>query len=247
METDEYSKCAICREKERIRDKNKRSLSNLSKKNPTKELSLENQLYNQYATKQQNKKNIKDDDIDIVDDINIDDIDIDDINIDDINIDDNIDKNNGDKNNNEIKPHRLSGCQGYLYNRTQCQLTKIKENGYCYNHQRFASLKITPEELDDIRNGTEYTNIRLSKASGNNGQWVRIEGQFKTSLKQRLQKRIIDKKRSMEGGSKKIWIENNPEKISKYDLDHKAKRIETEGEQYWIKNAEQAKKWREVN
>ena len=108
-------------------------------------------------------------------------------------------------------------------------------------------MNITKEELDDIRNGTEYTNIRFSKASGNNGQWVRIEGEFKTSLKQRLQKRIIDKKRRMEGCSKDIWNKNNPEKIAKYDLDNKARRIETEGDGYWIKNAEQAKRWRENN
>ena len=110
-----------------------------------------------------------------------------------------------------------------------------------------AEMNITQEELDDIRNGTQYTNIRLSKASGNNGQWVRMEGEFKTSLKQRLQKRIVDTKRRMEGGSKAVWNQNNHEKLAIYDINNKARRIEKEGDDYWIKNAEQAMRWRANN
>ena len=121
------------------------------------------------------------------------------------------------------------------------------DNGYCRNHQRFAKLNITKEELDDIRNGTNNTNIRLCKASGNNGQWIRVEDGFRTTVAQREKGKIKDKKRCGVDGSKIKWIENNPEKIAKYDLDNKARRIIREGEDYWINNAEQAKKWRENN
>jgi hypothetical protein len=268
MDVREYSKCDVCREKERMN--NKKVVNNdddkisdkeivkvankkvIKKKNSNEGLSLANQLYNQqaekYAKEQKDKLIINNDLLKQIDDEQIDDSD-DDINddIEEIKQDDVKEVKQDNVKDNVIKPHRLTGCQGYLYNRQQCPIKLVLDNGYCRNHQRFASLNITKEELDDIRNGTEYTNIRFSKASGNNGQWVRIEGEFKTSLKQRLQKRIIDKKRRMEGCSKDIWNKNNPEKIAKYDLDNKARRIETEGDGYWIKNAEQAKRWRENN
>ena len=123
----------------------------------------------------------------------------------------------------------------------------VLDNGYCRNHQRFASLNITKEELDDIRNGTEYTNIRLSLASGNNGQWVRIEGEFKTSLKQRLQKRIIDEKRRMEGGSKDTYIKNNKEKITEYNQNYRKQCREENEEEYKKKQNEQHKLWYKNN
>lgn len=47
--------------------------------------------------------------------------------------------------------------------------------------------------------------------------------------------------------TKNKWKDRNPVKIAQYSIDGKAKRIEKEGEDYWTKNAEQAKRNREQN
>ena len=169
MDTNNYSKCDTCREKERnkdrIRNENKPVLKGgVNKKSPTKELSLANQLYNQYAIEQQNKTIINDDLLKQIDDEEINDSDDDvkdeEINDEEINdLDDEI--INKPKNNKPIKINQLACCNGYTYNRQKCDTIINLIDGYCKYHLYFKHF--TQDEINDIINNTHYTNIKLCK------------------------------------------------------------------------------------
>lgn len=47
--------------------------------------------------------------------------------------------------------------------------------------------------------------------------------------------------------SKQKWKEENHNKLAEYWMDYRGRKMEELGEEYWKKNAEQAKKWRENN
>jgi len=63
-----------------------------------------------------------------------------------------------------------------------------------------------------------------------------------------MKRRVRDKKRRQEGGSKQIWLEKNKDKLPKYWIDSRSRKIQNLGiDEYHKKQAEYASNWRSKN